>query len=73
LQDDKGGVINLKIANILARLHIRSENWLKLPTDFEHIVTGAAGTAEHLSEFSAHVGLQRTHAIANVQACLNSA
>ena len=73
LQDDKRGVINLKTANILARLHISSQSWLKLSTDFEHIFTGAAGTAEHLCEFSDHVGLQRTHGIANAQACLNSA
>ncbi|TWX43689.1 transposase, partial [Colwellia hornerae] len=35
--------------------------------------TGAVGTAEHLYEFSEHVGLQRTHGIANAQVCLNSA
>jgi len=72
LRSDKRGAINLKTANILARLHISNQSWLKLSTDFEHIFTGAAGTAEHLCEFSAHVGLQRTHGIANAQA-LNSA
>jgi len=65
--------LTLKTANILARLNIRGENCLKLSTDFECIFTGAAGTAEHFGEFSAHVGLQRTHGIANAQACLNSA
>ena len=73
LGSDKRSVINLKTANILARLHISDESWLKLSTDFECIFTGAAGTAEHLCEFSEHVGLQRTHGIANAQACLNSA
>ena len=72
LQDDKRGVINLKTANILTRLHISNQSWLKLSTDFEHIFTGAAGAADHLCEFSDHVGLQRTHGIANAQACLNS-
>ena len=73
LRSDKRGAINLKTANILARLHISNQSWLKLSTDFECIFIGAAGTAEHLCEFSAHVGLQRTHGIANAQACLNSA
>jgi REP element-mobilizing transposase RayT len=73
LRDDKHGAINLKAANILARLHISDDSWLKLTNDFECIFTGAAGTAEHLCEFSEHVGLQRTHGIANAQACLNSA
>ena len=72
LQDNKRGVINLKTANILTRLHITDESWLKLSTNFGCIFTGAAGTAEHLCEFSEHVGLQRTHGIANAQAC-NSA
>jgi REP element-mobilizing transposase RayT len=73
LRDDKRGAINPKTASILVRLHISDESWLKLITGFERVFTGAAGTAEHLCEFSAHVGLQRTHGIANAQACLNSA
>ena len=73
LRNDKRGAINMKTVNILARLHISEESWLKLTTDFEGIFTGAAGTAEHLCEFSEHVGLQRTHGLANAQACLNSA
>ena len=51
---------------------ISDEIWLKLTTEFECIFTGAVGTAEHLCEFSDHVGLQRTQGIANAQACLNS-
>ncbi|AOW76148.1 transposase [Colwellia sp. PAMC 20917] len=70
---DKRGAIDTTTVNILARLHINDESWLKLTTDFETIFTGAVGTAEHLCEFSEHVGLQRTHGIANAQACLNSA
>jgi len=73
LRDDKRGSINTKTANILTRLHISDESWLKLTTDFETIFTGAVGTAEHLCEFSEHVGLQRTHGIANAQICLSSA
>ena len=73
LREDKRGAINSKAASILARLHINDESWLKLTTNFEGIFTGAVGTVEHLCEFSEHVGLQRTHGIANAQACLNSA
>ena len=73
IREDKRGTINAKIAKILSRLNISDESWLKLTTDFEVIFTGAAGSAEHLSEFSEHVGLQRAHGIANAKACLNSA
>ena len=73
IRDDKRGAINGQTASILARLHISDESWLKLTTDFECIFTGAVGTAEHLCEFSEHIGLQRTHGKANAQACLNSA
>ncbi|MFT5814216.1 MAG: hypothetical protein ACI9VT_001976 [Psychroserpens sp.] len=51
--------------------HISDESWLKLTPDFEGIFTGGAvDKAEHLCEFSEHVGLQRAHGIANAQACL---
>ena len=73
LREDKRGAIDAKSANILTRLQISNESWLKLTTDFEKIFTGAVGTAENLSEFSEHVGLQRSHGIANAKACLNSA
>jgi REP element-mobilizing transposase RayT len=73
MRDDKRGAINSNAVNILARLHISDESWLKLTTDFESLFTGAVGTAEHLCEFSEHVGLQRTHGLMNAQACLNSA
>ncbi|MGB2740864.1 MAG: transposase, partial [Cognaticolwellia sp.] len=73
LRDDKRGAIHSKTANILARLHISNESWLKLTTDFESIFTGAVGTAEHLCEFSEHVGLKRAHGLANAKVCLNSA
>ncbi|GAW95953.1 MULTISPECIES: hypothetical protein [Colwellia] len=73
IRADKHGAINHKTEKILARLHINEDSWLKLTTNFESIFTGAVGTAEHLCEFSEHVGLQRTHGIANAKACLNSA
>lgn len=73
LRDDKRGAINPTTTSILSRLHIRNENWLKLTTDFENIFTGAVGTAEHLCEFSEHIGSKRTHGLANAKACLNSA
>jgi hypothetical protein len=42
-------------------------------TQFETIFTGAVETAEHLCEFTEHVGLQRLHGKANADTCLNSA
>ena len=73
LREDKRGVINAEVTDILSRLHLSDESWLTLTTHFEATFTGAVGTVEHLCEFSAHVGLQRTHGIANAKACLNSA
>ena len=37
LRDDKRGAINAKSINILARLHISDDSWLKLTSDFEGI------------------------------------
>ncbi|SEL08372.1 hypothetical protein SAMN05216262_105168 [Colwellia chukchiensis] len=65
--------INAQAVKILSRLHISDESWLKLTNHFEKIFTGAVGTAEHLAEFTEHVGLKRAHGIANAQAWLNSA
>jgi REP element-mobilizing transposase RayT len=73
IREDKPGTIDAKTAQIVSRLHISDESWLKLTTNFEGIFTGAVGTAEHLCEFTAHVGLKRVHGIVNAQACLNSA
>lgn len=73
IREDKRGAIDAKTAQILSRLHISDESWLKLTTNFEGIFTGAVGTAEHLCEFTEHVGLKRVHGIANAQACMNSA
>jgi hypothetical protein len=53
-------------------LTLVDETGLRLTTDFEHIFTGSAGTAEHLCEFTEHVGLKRAHGIADAHACLNS-
>jgi REP element-mobilizing transposase RayT len=73
IREDKRGAIDTKTTNILSRLHISDESWLKLTTNFEGIFTGAVGTAEHLCEFTQHVGLKRAHGLTNAQTCLNSA
>ena len=73
IREDKRGAIDAKTAQILSRLHISDESWLKLTTNFEGIFTGAVGTAEHLCEFTEHVGLKRVHGIVNAQTCMNSA
>jgi len=73
LRDDKRGAINSETTAILTRLHISNESWMKLTTNFEGIFTGAVGSAEHLCAFTEHVGLHRTHGLANAKACLNSA
>jgi REP element-mobilizing transposase RayT len=73
IREDKRGAIDTKTTKILSRLHISDESWLKLTTNFEGIFTGAVGTAEHLCEFTRHVGLKRAHGKANAQACLSSA
>lgn len=72
IRGDKRGAISQKTEKILSRLHISDGSWLKLTTNFENMFTGAVGTAEHLCEFTEHVGLKRTHGIANAKACLNS-
>ncbi|GAA6173219.1 transposase [Colwellia sp. KU-HH00111] len=53
IRSDKRGVINPKAGNILTRLHISDDSWLKLTTQFESIFTGAVGTAAHLRAYQA--------------------
>lgn len=72
IRDDKRGAIDARAEGILSRLHISSDNWLKLTTEFGRIFTGAVGTPEHLSEFVGHVGLTRRHGISQCKQWLNT-
>ena len=71
IRDEKSGSISEATENILARLHIDNESWIKLTSSFESIFTGAVGTEEHLCQFTQHVGLRRTHGITNARVCLS--
>ena len=71
IRDEKSGYISEATENILARLHIDNESWIKLTSCFESIFTGAVGTEEHLCQFTQHVGLRRTHGITNARVCLS--
>lgn len=62
LRDDKPGAIQESTANILDRLNIPLENWLKITEEFKHLFTGPVGTLEDLTRYCEHVGKQRrTH------------
>ncbi|MBO1519548.1 transposase [Oceanisphaera pacifica] len=59
LRDDKGGAIAESTANILNRLNISLENWLKITEEFKYLFTGPVGSLEDLTRYCKHLGMQR--------------
>ncbi|MBO1518250.1 transposase [Oceanisphaera pacifica] len=59
LRDDKRGAIAESTANILNRLNIPLENWLKITEEFKYLFTGPVGSLEDLTRYCKHLGMQR--------------
>lgn len=59
LRDDKRGAIADSTANILNRLNIPLENWLKITEEFKYLFTGPVGSLEDLTRYCKHLGMQR--------------
>ncbi|WP_281561011.1 transposase [Thalassomonas sp. RHCl1] len=71
VREGKAGAVDQDAEAILTRLQIPTKSWLKLAIEFEQTFTGAVGTPSHLAEFTEHVGLKRSHGIANSKQWLN--
>ena len=66
IHDDKRGVIQLSTTNILHRLNIPLENWLKITHEFKYLFTGPVGTLEDLTRYCARLGKKR---VAHANSC----
>lgn len=66
LRNDKRGAIQPGSANILTRLNIPLDNWLKITNEFKDLFTGPVGTLEDLTRYCAHLSMQR---VAHASSC----
>jgi hypothetical protein len=53
--------VNVNGANVLVRLNIPQENWLKLTTEFGKLFHSPVGTLQMLSSHCEHLEKRRRH------------
>ncbi len=70
IRTDKRGHIARNQAPILDRLNIKTDNWLKLTTQFEKVFVGAVGKERALDMYCERVTLKRRRNIGNSKALL---
>jgi len=73
IRGDKRGAISLESANILNRLNIPQENWIKLTTEFTRLFKGPVGTLQELRFYCEHLDRKRRQGAANCHKWLDSA
>ncbi len=61
IRNDKRGAISVNAANILNRLNISTDNWLKLTTYFGKLFHGPVGSIDELTEYCEHLQKRRRH------------
>ncbi|QYJ86817.1 transposase [Shewanella mesophila] len=61
IRDDKRGAISEKSANVLTRLNIPHENWVKLISEFGQFFHGPVGTLQALTHYCEHLEKRRRH------------
>ncbi|WP_025822357.1 transposase [Shewanella marina] len=61
LRDDKCGAIATSTLDILSRLNIPLENWLKITSEFHDLFKGAVGTLQELTQYCEHLEKRRRH------------
>ncbi|MDO6677083.1 transposase [Pseudomonadota bacterium] len=67
IRDDKRGAISASSQDILNRLNIPAENWLKITTEFGALFKGAVGALPALTEYCEHLERKRRQGAANCQ------
>ena len=70
---DKRGSMSHESANILNRLNIPQENWIKLTTEFTKIFKGPVGNTQELTAYCEHLERKRRQGAANCHRWLDSA
>ncbi|MFB2728368.1 transposase [Shewanella mangrovisoli] len=67
IRNDKRGYISESSTNILTRLNIPHNNWLKLTTEFGKLFHGPVGTLQALTDYCEHLEKRRRHFAASCQ------
>lgn len=67
IRQDKHGAISSSSQDILNRLNIPAENWLKITTEFGHLFKGPVGALPVLTEYCGHLDRKRRQGAANCQ------
>ncbi len=67
IREDKLGTISVSSQNILNRLNIPAENWLKITTEFGSLFKGAVGALPALTEYCEHLERKRRQGASNCQ------
>jgi hypothetical protein len=61
IRDNKCGATSASAEEILNRLNIPAENWLKITTEFGHTFRSPVGTLQELSSCRGHLDKRRWH------------
>lgn len=61
IRDDKRGAISSSTVNILTRLNISSDIWIKITSEFGKLFHGPVGTLQELTRYCEHQGKLRRH------------
>ena len=61
IREDKRGAISSTSQDILNRLNIPADNWLKITTEFGSLFKGAAGVLPALTEYCEHLEQDASH------------
>ncbi|NRB25783.1 MAG: transposase [Shewanella sp.] len=61
IRDDKRGAISSSAVNILTRLNISSDIWIKITSEFGKLFHGPVGTLQELTRYCEHQGKLRRH------------
>ncbi|MFS1422752.1 transposase [Shewanella sp. 10N.286.48.B5] len=72
IRDDKRGAISASSQDILNRLNIPAENWLKITTEFGALFKGAVGALPALTEYCEHLERKRRQGASNCQRWLSA-
>jgi hypothetical protein len=61
IRDDKRGAISATANNILNRLNIPADTWMKIVAEFSALFHGPVGTLQEFSSYCAHLSKRRRH------------
>jgi hypothetical protein len=67
IRDDKRGALSVNTDNILSRLNIAAEHWLKLSSDFGKLFHGPVGSLQELTDYCEHLDKRRRHFASDCQ------